>query len=698
MLTRVILLSLLAAAVVAAQTPAASPVQAPAVTPTPVEPTAGMLITRSTTLKPGTYPLPSAGFDAPALVVRGDNITLDLTGVTLEGGEALADPDTYTGVGVLVDGGANVTIRGGTIRGYKVGIRAQKASKLHVTGTDVSYNWKQHLRSGIEHENQADWMSYHQNEKDEWLRYGAGIYLTDCDTCEIDHTRVVQGENGLMATRSSHLKIWNNVYSWNSAIGIGFYRTTDSIVMHNKLDWDVRGYSHGFYNRGQDSSAMLMYEQSSRNQIAFNSATHGGDGLFLWAGQSTMDTGEGGANDNVFVQNDFSHAVANGIEATFSRNVFANNRVDDCWHGVWGGYSYDSSFTGNSFTGNTDAIAIEHGQNNVIANNTFKDNETAIRLWANLTQDPTWGYAKKRDTKSRDYQILGNTFDNNKTDLNALRTFNVTLKAEGAVAPTPAVHPLPGAMSAMLPEGARRGRNTIIVDEWGPYDFKSPKLWPSGRLSDRPLKLRVLGPAGQWTLKAVSGATLSKQAGVVPDDVVVTPAGPGADLRIDLEYVGGTVVSPRGQVTPPGQPYVFSYMLFDPAIDWTVRFWKFDVASDPLAHLPVFEAMLATAPVRTEKAPRLDYPSAQSFGEGFADHIAIIADGVVTLAPGNYELLVTSDDGVKVWIDDKLVAEDWSIHGAKDDVAPLNGGRHRVRIEYFQNTGSAALQAQIRRK
>jgi hypothetical protein len=53
---------------------------------------------------------------------------------------------------------------------------------------------------------------------------------------------------------------------------------------------------------------------------------------------------------------------------------------------------------------------------------------------------------------------------------------------------------------------------------------------------------------------------------------------------------------------------------------------------------------------------------------------------------------------VKVWIDDRVVLEDWSIHGAKDDVIALDGGRHRVRIEYFQNTGSAALMAQITRK
>jgi hypothetical protein len=91
-----------------------------------------------------------------------------------------------------------------------------------------------------------------------------------------------------------------------------------------------------------------------------------------------MDTGKGGCNDNVVYGNDFSHAPTNGIETTFSRNVFANNKVYECWHGVWGGYSYDSQFVGNRFGYNAEAIAIEHGQNNTIRSNIFSHDSTGI--------------------------------------------------------------------------------------------------------------------------------------------------------------------------------------------------------------------------------------------------------------------------------------------------------------------------------
>ena len=94
------------------------------------------------------------------------------------------------------------------------------------------------------------------------------------------------------------------------------YRSSRNKIMNNNLDFNVRGYSHGIFNRGQDSADILIFEQSNENMFAYNSATHGGDGFFLWAGQHTMDSGEGGCNDNVVYKNDFSFAPTNGIEIT----------------------------------------------------------------------------------------------------------------------------------------------------------------------------------------------------------------------------------------------------------------------------------------------------------------------------------------------------------------------------------------------
>jgi nitrous oxidase accessory protein NosD len=697
------------------------------VSPQEVVPTQGMVITANTRVKPGTYRL-SGRDGAAAITVRGSNITVDMAGVVLEGGEPFADPDGYLGTGIEIDGGDHVTVKGATIRGYKTAILARNSPFLHLTGNDLSYNWKQRLWSGIEKESLVDWMSYHNNEKDEWLRFGAAIYLSECDDAEVDHNRAVQGQNGLMITRSARLKIWNNTFSYLSSVGLGMYRTTDSMVAHNKLDYAVRGYSHGFYFRGQDSTGILMYEQSSRNTFHHNSATHGGDGLFLWAGQSTMDTGQGGANDNVFFGNDFSHAVANGIEATFSRNKFINNRIEDCWHGVWGGYSYDSVFEGNTFAHNDEAIAIEHGQNIQIRHNTFRGDKVALRLWANATQDPNWGYPKTRDTRSRGYEIIGNRFDTHGVVFDLTRTSRLQVSMnsttgtigtlikggvdvfslnydgplegfDGPPPATPAPTPLPNAMSAMIPEGTPRGRSTIIVDEWGPYDYKSPKVWPVGKATDRPLKLRVMGPKGTWKLVSARGGESSTQAGVTGAEIVVTPVAGNTDLRLEFEYLGEEVVDPRGRRTPAGQPHRFVYEQFEPAIAWKTQWWTWAESADPLKAPEAFAARLRETPTLSATVSRFDLISGRTLVEGLPnDRLALRAEGEVRLAPGNYDLVTITDDGIRVWVDDRLVLERWDIHESIVDRVPLTGGRHRIRLEYFESTGWAELKVKIVRR
>ncbi len=690
-------------------------------------PVAGMVISASAALRPGTHALQSADLDHPAIVIRASNATIDFSGVVLEGAPPGADPDTFTGVAVLVDGGEHITIRNLTARGYKVGILSRHSNRLHVTGADLSFNWKSRLYSLVEHESLADWLSYHHNEHEEWLAGGAGIYIADSEEPEVDHTTIVQGQNGLMLVRSNGGRIWNNTFSFLSGVGIGLYRSSGHRVMHNRVDWCVRGYSHTFYNRGQDSAGILVYEQSSRNVIAFNSVTHGGDGLFLWAGQSTMDTGQGGANDNVVYDNDFSYAAANGIEATFSRNVFYGNLIEGCWHGLWGGYSFDTWIAANTFRRNVEGIAIEHGQDDRITENTFDGDDTAIRVWKNAAQDPSWEYPKRRDTRSRDYVISGNHFLGNRTAMSISETQNVRLLTNafervGTVAvlsgdtrnlgigdevtvpirsrPTldaTLPSPLPGGMDTRLPEAARPGRDAIIVDEWGPYDWKSPKLWPAGRSDVFPLKLRVLGPRGEWSVSSVRGAHATPESGPVPGEITVVPDDSGGvDFDVRLTYRGAAVTGPRGETTKEGQPYTFGYSRFFVPIGWDVRYFGFDAASAPDAHPDVFGRVLAGPPVKRDRRDRLDFMSGDAIVEGVPqDRVAVSAEGRVDLPRGEYEIRTISDDGIRVWVDDDRVIDRWTPHEPAVDTAPLSGGKHRIKVEYFELGGFAELRLEI---
>ena len=307
--------------------------------------TKGMKITKTTRIKKATYRIDAPGIPGSSvIIISGNDITIDFNNAQLKGSNKKSRPDEFFGVGIMISNSKNVTIKNLKASGYKVALMANNVEKLTLDNCDLSYNYRQHLNSTQEKEDVSDWMSYHQNEKDEWLRYGAAIYLRQCNFLTVKNCKVTGGQNALMMTECNDGMIYNNDFSFNSGIGIGMYRSSRNSVMYNKVIFNVRGYSHGVYNRGQDSAGMLVYEQSNNNLFYKNNVTHGGDGFFLWAGQSTMDSGKGGCNDNVILRNDFSYAPTNGVEATFSRNTIAYNRIFECDHGIWGGYSYESKY------------------------------------------------------------------------------------------------------------------------------------------------------------------------------------------------------------------------------------------------------------------------------------------------------------------------------------------------------------------
>ncbi len=705
----------------------------------------GLVITSSARVVPRTYRLPApASLDSAAIVIRGDDVTVDFAGARLEGMDPHADPDLAQGVAVRVEGGHNVRILNAHIRGYTVGIMVRGTRGFTLAGSDVSYNWKPRLYSLVEHESLVDWLSFHHNEKDEWLRYGAAVYLADVRGGELRDNTSVQGMNAVMLVRSDHLRIHDNTLSYNSGLGIGLYRSSGNTILHNRIDFDVRGYSEGFYRRGQDSAGLLVYEQSDSNVVAYNSVTHGGDGLFLWAGQSTMDTGDGGANDNLFFGNDFSFAPTNGMEATFSRNSFVANRVTGSDYGLWGGYSYDSKIVANCLIGNRNGIAIEHGQSNDILRNRIVGGTTGLWLWANYPEAADWGYPRKHDTHSRDYRVNGNTFAGQRAALRVANTAglaltgdvfagadtvevmkdtaNVTRTANTVAGPAAAAAAARAACDpmALLPAGfaklalaapasertipasplTRRDRSAIVVDQWGPYDWRSPKLWPVDSTHALPLRLAVLGPPGAWTLASMTGvAKLSRASGRVGDTITVTPAPDSAgNWEVDLEYRGAATVSPRGDAGEAGAPYMFSYGRFEPPMAWDARFFAWSDSTDPRTRPQAFDSLLRAAPLLARTEPRLDY---EWYGPAIKalplEHWALSAAATVTLDAGRYTLRTISDDAVRVWVDDSLAIDHWQPHESAVDAAPIAAGRHTIRVEYYQVDGWTELRLDILR-
>jgi len=58
---------------------------------------------------------------------------------------------------------------------------------------------------------------------------------------------------------------------------------------------------------------------------------------------------------------------------------------------------------------------------------------------------------------------------------------------------------------------------------------------------------------------------------------------------------------------------------------------------------------------------------------------------------GLHRFFLVADDGARLWIDGRLLVDDWTIHSARLETAAieLSRGVHEIRIDYFQATGRA---------
>ncbi len=680
-------------------------------------------ISSSVKVKPGTYRVDDTN-DNGIVHIQGDGATVDFTGVTLVGSDEKTPGDEYRGWGIVAKDSKNLSIKGLTVRGVKIGMHFKACDGLTITGCDVSGNWRQHLKSTPRGEDGADWLFGHDNDQNEWFRYGAGIYIEASKGVTVSNCRARRGQNGLCLTGVNDSFVFDNDFSFLSGWGIAMWRSSRNDVSNNKCDWCMRGFSYKVYHRGQDSAGLFVYEQCSDNVFAYNSATHGGDGFFLYAGNETLQrTGTGGCNRNLLYKNDFSHAAANGIEATFSDgNLFIENRLDECDHGVWGGYSYNTMIVGNSMRDCHNGVSIEHGHGNRIESNTFERCGFGVHAWGGENPDfAKTPYGQKQDTESHGYTIARNVFKSMGVAVALESTRGVTLventfdakvvlrsdarctgiqsssldgKIEGAppAASTAVVEPyrvvapkIRGKQDAYLAKDALRGWRYIFVDDWGPYDFTEIRLFPNDVTAWGSAEMFLLGPDAEFSVSNVVGdVTVAPLSGKLPATLKVTATGTGA-REFSFKVTGGKeVVKAKG------------ILLF---ASWDVKFfgWEDQGSQKPPKD---WSSVIQSTPLDSMTLDKIDFP----WGGGRpsekvpADHFATLATAEMDLPAGKYELRTVSDDGVRLYIDGKLAIDNWTWHPPHEDRSEvtLQKGKHAIRIEHFEIDGFAQLQFVLR--
>ncbi|HSH77313.1 MAG TPA: right-handed parallel beta-helix repeat-containing protein, partial [Herpetosiphonaceae bacterium] len=222
---------------------------------TNASPSDDMVVTQTTIFCPGTYKIADRG--KPGVIIVGaDNITLDGTGMTLEGRNA-------SGYGIYLNGHSGVTIKGFTITSYYYAVRAENASGLLIEGNTVSgnkitdntfLNINQSLASAS----------------------GGGILFNQVTRSTVRANTGNRQDVGVNLYESDGNTIANNDFSHNKAWGIRLFKSSS-----NTLDANQAHHVNRCNNSGCDSAGILVTNDSNYNVVTNNTLTYSGDGFFI---------------------------------------------------------------------------------------------------------------------------------------------------------------------------------------------------------------------------------------------------------------------------------------------------------------------------------------------------------------------------------------------------------------------------------
>lgn len=560
------------------------------------------------------------------------------------------------------------------LRGFKAGIVANQCEGLIIEGADVEEGYRQRLASTPDEcRDDVDWLTPHNNDQGEWLKlYGGAISISDSTAVTVRGFHIRTCQNGLLLSRVRNSRIYDGDASWLSGWGLAMWRCESVTVSRNAFDGCIRGYSHGVYNRGQDSAGILFFEQNSRNVIAENSITKGGDGIFGFAGNAALNSSDGdpkrrGCNDNIFLRNDLSDAAAHGLELTFSfGNVIVGNSFErNAICGIWAGYCQDSWIAGNRFVWNGDAgyglergaINIDSGARNMIVDNNFTGDRCGIHLWTGASKDfaeKPWGKANLSLPLDRSW-ILANRF---------------------------AIVPIPW----HLRRGARAEIDIARIDMMQCSASKveddaallppRPEQFPGPPMSKEPELFGTEKPIGR--LAAYRGRQHIHMTEWGPHDLWSGPPPP-----------------------PPGRK--------DIPIPWDVSVFKWTI--DPVTNLEGWRAEGALRKTPSWRVDRLnlrygqngpgiieDAPSTWKSSDLGVNHFGTLATATTTLAAGRYRLRALFDDGLRVTLNGSPLITTWKWHPPAEESVEFTiakSGPQVFVVEHFEIDGHAALKVVV---
>jgi parallel beta-helix repeat protein len=363
----------------------------------------------------GRYRIPDRD-EQGVIIAASSGTRIDLTGVVLESGDSI--PSRYVGIGIASRGVDAVSITGGAIHGYRLGIRLEGGRSHRISGTDLSRTRNQEVLSTPANPNGADRLNLTQPDSTE--RYGGGILLLRTTAAMVTGNTARHGQNGigLMDVHDSYIA--ENDVSANDGWGIHLWRSSRNIIARNHAD-HVRRCESQVPAEDCNAAAVLLRDASDSNSVVDNDLTASSVGLLL-AGEPRVTRPAVG---NLVYRNDAGGAVQTGFACAYGwGNTFLENRSDSSATGFRLDHCGGTTVRSNTVidAGNAGIISNNGTDNAILANvligsplgigiaappNTA-DSSLRYRIDDNVLARVAQGIVLQRTTR---VQLRGNLFD-----------------------------------------------------------------------------------------------------------------------------------------------------------------------------------------------------------------------------------------------------------------------------------------------
>ncbi len=353
---------------------------------------AGTQVQGEVRICPGRYRIRDPN-ERGVIIAASSGTRIDLTGVVLESGDSV--PGLFVGVGVASTNVDGVSILGGTVRGYRFGLKLEGGRGHRITGVNASGSRAQTLRSVGAVTDSTDRLDPVQPEV--FQSYGAGIQLTGTIAAVVTGVTALGAQNGIALVEARESYVADNDVSNNSGWGIHLYRSSHNIIARNAVDHTQRCAA----SAACGAAAILVREGSDSNTISDNDLTESSIG-FVITGQSPFARPSVG---NLIYRNNASKAHGSGFVGAFGwAATFLENRADSSGYGFRLDHLNGSVLRGNTVIGaRSAAILAEHGRDNTIEGNVLVDAKVGI-----LVAAPRSGKAKSSGYRIDD-NVVGGT-------------------------------------------------------------------------------------------------------------------------------------------------------------------------------------------------------------------------------------------------------------------------------------------------